>query len=1200
MSLDPNILRGAKHVYYHLGLKERVSELSKPNVAFAEIKKMKELLAAAGSSVLDETVKGFFRWSPPRQRKKTIGDFIAQINQELSQTSKSAQDLFEDIDDNAFVQINEKTESGKRPAQEMEEKKVNKKSKPTTAISTKPDTPPSSPSMFFSSDGVQSDDFNVLCSPAKNTRLFSGISWIILYEIGRFMQQCKVPWNEVPFDAFHTFLNTATSDPKKLFEVMMRWNMEKRLGQSLTGMGYSRMSKCPDSVWSYIQSEKPSVTTQGSNDLVSSSPISPKYVNINKDDRPIQNNIRHKLLKNRMVRYGAIVYYKTSSITPRISIRAPKIAASNRLFRKYGQDRFFELTVSTSSNPSMTRHFKDYFLKPIILMQRTFRFLFIKDTTLVFFATEGVDLEPISIQQVIDWHLPILENWDMSMSKYSSRMTLGYSSSIPTVQFKPSEIEYIDDIYSAGAREVSGCMTDGCGIISCAAMKDIMGCQTTDQLPCAVQGRIGGAKGIWIISPDLDFNSGKRIQIRASQLKFKTGLPQANMGIDPHHYTFDLVKNSLCIYPSNLNTQFIQVLASGGVPTQVFDALLIDYIRRMATVLTKNRSVKVLRNWVAKTGNVMGRRWENEEHGEKGIWKNLTAENDMEFDMTSADNEGHDGDHEDEPQEYANTLNSARTFDQVNKYSGFPGSIFESVIRLLDSGFDLSNAFIAARVTAIFRQVMKSITTKYKIEVAQSCTITCIPDPTNTLEPGEVFLQLSSRRVDEITGVSAGLITGDVIVTRNPCGLKSDIQKVKAIDCPALRMYTDVIVFPVKGDFSLASKLSGGDYDGDLIFCCWDQSIVQPFEPCPVIAELDQVKNAFEQDTATVGQLVGVSANTEKALQESFISVQMPDGSLGMYENWRTVQAERTSVDDPNVSYLAQMCARLVDAAKQGLRLKQEIVVLDREKYSHIPHPIWFMDKKNKQRESHRRAYKEVNDVYILLEKSPCVTTMDCLYKTLIKETKRFTKYSKSLFSEEDVHVKDPDLISPWFKTYQYATQRNDKDLEHDLDLIEKTIEASLKSFFKQSTQYYSQRQHLLDNVYNPQKYVEGEVLELYASFTSFFELEEYTAKDFMEEPLRSLYRSKLIEYDLQTNNGQLLQTLKASCAYKACVASRKYTKFPYVVAFNALRRIKSDAIACLTKENGLAETISPAMYQSLNIDKKWLKKIKESALSLS
>jgi hypothetical protein len=161
----------------------------------------------------------------------------------------------------------------------------------------------------------------------------------------------------------------------------------------------------------------------------------------------------------------------------------------------------------------------------------------------------------------------------------------------------------------------------------------------------------------------------------------------------------------------------------------------------------------------------------------------------------------------------------ARTssYNKINRYSGLPAGLHESVVRLIDAGFDLSNAYVATRVTQVFRQVMISINTKYKIEVPQSCTVTCVPDPTNSLKPGEIFLQLSSRRTDEKTGIRAGQILGDCVVTRNPCGLKSDVQKVKAVDCTKLRMYTDVVIFSVQGEVSLASQLSGGDYDGDIV-----------------------------------------------------------------------------------------------------------------------------------------------------------------------------------------------------------------------------------------------------------------------------------------------------------------------------------------------------------------------------------------------
>jgi hypothetical protein len=96
-----------------------------------------------------------------------------------------------------------------------------------------------------------------------------------------------------------------------------------------------------------------------------------------------------------------------------------------------------------------------------------------------------------------------------------------------------------------------------------------------------------------------------------------------------------------------------------------------------------------------------------------------------------------------------------------------------------------------------------------------------VPDPTGTLKSNQVFLQMSSRKKDEQTGIHAGLITGDILVARSPCGMKSDVQKVEAVDNSALRIYSDVIVFPIQGSRSLASKLSGGDYDGDLVSKKW-------------------------------------------------------------------------------------------------------------------------------------------------------------------------------------------------------------------------------------------------------------------------------------------------------------------------------------------------------------------------------------------
>lgn len=47
-------------------------------------------------------------------------------------------------------------------------------------------------------------------------------------------------------------------------------------------------------------------------------------------------------------------------------------------------------------------------------------------------------------------------------------------------------------------------------------------------------------------------------------------------------------------------------------------------------------------------------------------------------------------------------------------------------------------------------------------------------------------------------------------------------------------MYKDVIVFSSKGERSLADKLSGGDYDGDKAWICWEPDIVGPFKNADV------------------------------------------------------------------------------------------------------------------------------------------------------------------------------------------------------------------------------------------------------------------------------------------------------------------------------------------------------------------------------
>ncbi|KAI8883552.1 RdRP-domain-containing protein [Backusella circina FSU 941] len=1208
--LDPLILRCCKQVYNHLSISSRIQQLKKETVPI-EVQKMKALFSLDPQE-LDQTVRQFLQQLPPPSGKKNIGIFIKLLNTAISNCAPSFEALYEEEVFYREGSLKRTRDDSMQTANE--DFHMNKRMRPQLAVNTFDlYSTHSSNDTIISANSINSN-YNVYMNTSSNTsmgslvsspgeitpaktmqlvrdsakdddeikpeelnqeamkdktnnkeeeeeddeeeeittnkkynlpflqgldkvtiishpqiKFFDKIPWFITYEIARFVHTLKISWDDLTFKVLQTFFEAANESKPRLHEVMMEWNKERR-NEKIDALAYTMIEKAPSQVWSF-------------------------FSNI-KDNGETSKKTRQ---------YRDIP--KISTKPPIMLLQPPALCASNRFFRKYGSERFLEMKYVKEAHTNMFSKQCDYYLKPFILMERIYKFLFMKDHTVIFFATEGPGLDTISIKQVIDWHMPIIENWSMEINKYASRMSLGYSNSIPTIAFKPQQIEYIEDVYSdiEGQNKESSCMTDGCGIISCSAMKKIMGCQVADELPCAIQGRIAGAKGVWVIDPSLDFNSGDFIQIRSSQNKFKTGMLQEDMEEDPLHYTFDLVKNGQCTYPACLNTQVIQCLAVGGVPTKVFEDLLKEYIHRIRSVITANKSVKILRDWVSKCGNLMADRWEKESNVKKGFWNSRTLDDtydeDEDYPFSSSSSSFNS---------WINILSSS-VKSKDNKYSGQPGSPYEVVVRLLDSGFDLTNSYVSNRITHIFREIMRSITTKYKIEVEQSCTVTCIPDPTGTLEPGQVFLQISKRKKDENTGIKVGLITGDVIVTRNPCGLKSDIQKVECVDNLALRMYTDVIVFPIKGPRSLANQLSGGDYDGDIIFCCWDERIVKPFTSSPPCNDSKRVSKAFTKDKGTVGsKLPHDQKNIESTIQRCFFSTVIPDGTLGAYENWRTVLAEKTSLDNEEVVYLAQMCSKLVDAPKQGLRLKHEVKIKDKKTYSTIPYPAWFMDKRNKQRAKGKAEYKEVNDVYTI-QNAPCETTMDYLYKTLLEETEGFTRYSRNIFNEADIFALDVDLTSPWIK----ATQFDDEYLKADLKLIE-------EKYCKQVAQLQIENQRYADAMHNPCRYRTGQL-----KFDSTHELEDYFAKDFLDIPKE--LKSDIMLCDIEANGGNMIRSISASYAYKLSVSSKKYSKYCYIVAFDIIRRIKSDACAKRVKSGAYAETVTSTIYKAMSVDKLWI-----------
>lgn len=129
----------------------------------------------------------------------------------------------------------------------------------------------------------------------------------------------------------------------------------------------------------------------------------------------------------------------------------------------------------------------------------------------------------------------------------------------------------------------------------------------------------------------------------------------------------------------------------------------------------------------------------------------------------------------------------------------------------------------------------------------------------------------------------------------------------------------DVVVFSVKGD-CLASKLSGGDYDGDQAWICWESSIVKNFESAKVPKCPDLVKEGFvPKDTTTYEELVRGQDDPTNTYLNYCIEFNLRDDLVGM----ATAYKERwcythNKISGRDATWLSKLLSDLVDQAKSG------------------------------------------------------------------------------------------------------------------------------------------------------------------------------------------------------------------------------------------------------------------------------------------
>lgn len=587
-----------------------------------------------------------------------------------------------------------------------------------------------------------------------------------------------------------------------------------------------------------------------------------------------------------------------------------------------------------------------------------------------------------SIENLLMWHIPIGANIDKTTDcKVFQRFSLGLSQTLPTVTLEPSEFVYIEDRRNSLGGPI---MNDGCARMSASLGRAIADKLGLEEVPSIFQARIAGAKGVWMV--DHDEMLIQRYPTQMKERKFCIEVSESQLKIKPHprerleahatQRTFAVVGWSKMPRPASLNFQILAILCHGGVKKEALTKLLLaDQCQYHEALFQAMNSRLRLREWIEQ---------------------NRT---------------------------------SIRGQEDIPFVGAWPDEGDEQIIMLLEHGFMPQDCpLLLERIRSCLAKNLTKYVDKLQIRVPQSTYLYCIADPYSVLNPDEVHLGFSGPWKDSATGLSTTILDGiDVLVGRLPALLPSDIQRRRAVWRKELHHFRNVIVFPSTGNVCLAEMLSGGDYDGDMPWVCWDESIVQPFQNSDVTTVLTKAECNLvnkSRDMRTIFSDVSrppVRTETEDFFRGCFRFNLHPSLLPTCTLEHEKVSYHEGSLSHHGAEKLAILAGHLVDSSKQGDFLSNK----DWQRFRNAISP----------RVREKPAYKEN-------EKSPVPkegNVIDFLkFEVAVKERDKTLTEFHQKWPRKDPRVADPVLTTLWRTTKEKASA----NLATVLQQLQKDVDA--------------------------------------------------------------------------------------------------------------------------------------------------------------
>ncbi|KAJ6631174.1 RNA dependent RNA polymerase-domain-containing protein [Mycena sp. CBHHK59/15] len=838
-----------------------------------------------------------------------------------------------------------------------------------------------------------------------------GLPYGVSYEIARLVSMGRLE-------------EASLNDLYKLTDILIEQN--KHVASSHAAFAAERESQCP---WTELDAEESAMA------------INPNAALGNCPDYP-------RGYGGKLCFGGRLEIDQNSNIS--VVLGRCTVGPSCRLCRFFGSSSFLRLKVPAKTLHSANSGLIEFHQRPFIVWDRVFRAFYAKEDNIFLFKTREIFRDGavqlvespngLSLFEFLNQFNPLELNCNQALCKWASRFALGLSNSVPGPVLGVEDVEEIPDKISSAQSN----MTDGCGLSNLEFNLKLRRDFNLDSTPCAVQIRHGGRKGMLVMRPDSAQDGTPKVWFRnPSQVKVVYS-PEAQA--HPANATVDILRFSRTRTPARISPEVIINLEHNGVPADVFVAMQNAYIAQ---------GVDDLLFWAKEEGRdtpgCMTQLWSAVERAEGVCAARRVREAAGEarfrgYGGRSADMVVEE-DEDEEPEVFDKAVQARSAAWWPDYISGCPSSLAETVMTLLDAGFTPQTLpVLRDKLKQIVRTKIKYRTQFFRYQVDHSASAIVVPDFLGVLGENEIHFKSSRREFLTAGGLETDIVIGDVLMTRNPCKVPTDVRKVKGVKCPELCDLVDVIVCQRR----LLDYLAGGDYDGDTAIVIWDAAIVEPFTNSDEKYSIEPpgLDFCFTCDETSVAKFNadnrGESPEVKAAHLQKYLLGALRDASVvGQYSSLHDNAIVKNGYDNPRTVKLAYQFCKILDSPKTGYIIRPETREADAKRHGHARGPAWKSRQKNKPTDIHA---DESNSNHLQRQVSPTNPMlsrpfiMDILNDAATRQEHTWLRDAEQLFLpfETSPLIVDPHLTAPWEQYVAFAEKRareNTKDTRFRRDL---------------------------------------------------------------------------------------------------------------------------------------------------------------------